>query len=219
MLRRGVFVVCVALAACGKGKQDDARKLPPGAGRVAPSVVIDAAVATSPGTVDAPVAATMFTITDGAVGPMAQYRGTPGDDDASLAELRALFPGLDVELGTMQGARGERTYYGVRDGDEELLQITPGPGAVLTHVLSPRFTTQDGLKVGDTLPDVAAKRPAVACQVVDGDPIGRITCRSPDAPEVVFVLQASCWKEPPPPEGAPADPLKLGPCKIIEIVR
>jgi hypothetical protein len=215
--------VCVLAVACGKGKE----KAGGGAGTGAPPVMaIDAAAAVP--VIDAapaPAPADTFTISKDGVGPIVAFKGVDGDDQASIAALAKLLAGtgLAVRFEVMDLGNGEdeaeEGYYSIRQGDEEVAQVMRTEPFMTVHVVSPRFATSDGLRVGDTLPDLAGKRNAVACQVRPGEPLGLITCRSPGEPDVVFVLDAACWKGKPPPKGRPVDPMKLGACKIVEIVR
>jgi hypothetical protein len=229
MLRRGMFVVCVLAAACGKGKE---RSGGGGSGSASPPPAIDAMAAPmidAPGApaIDAasPSPADTFTITKDGVGPIVGFKGVASDDQASIAELQKLLAGtgLDVRFEVMDIGEGEdeaeEGYYSIRQGDAEVAQVMRTEPVMTVHVTSPRFATTDGVRVGDTLPDLTAKRNALACQVRTGEPLGLITCRSPGEPDVVFVLDAACWKGKPPPAGKPVDPMKLGPCKIVEIVR
>ena len=219
---RAMLLASVAASGCGKDKgQGGGGKptpAPADAAAIAP-VRVDAAVASVDGAPAEP-----WLISQAGVGPIVQFEGVANDDEASMAELRRLLAGtgLEVQFEVMDlpgEVETEEGYYSLRAGGQEVAQVMRTEPFMRVHVVSPRFHTRDGIKVGDDLPALLAKRTAAACQVRTAEPLGLITCRSPDEPDVVFVLEASCWKGEPPPEGKPVDTHRLGPCKIVEIVR
>lgn len=218
---RAMLLASVLAAGCGKDKGSGGGKAEPVP--VAVQVPADAAAAVAAATIDAAPADPWLVSQDG-VGAIGRFEGVADDDEASMAALRRRLAGtgLEVQFEVMDvggEVETEEGYYSLREGGQEVAQVMRTEPFMRVHAVSPRFHTRDGIKVGDDLPALLAKRTAAACQVRTAEPLGLITCRSPDEPDVVFVLEASCWQGEPPPEGQPVDTHKLGPCRIIELVR
>lgn len=216
--RHWVLVVCASALAC-KGKQAP----PPAAATAQPPAPAPDAAA-SGGVVIGPLG----------VGGIVDYQWGNKDEDLVAAELEsalAATAGLKVSFAVMDTELGEEGYFSVQHGDTEVAQVMrtmrfdpdpsegPQPAPVTVRVIHRMIPTHDGLRVGDKLSAVVAKRPDLACVASSTAALGLLTCQSAAEPEITFVVDAEGYDPPEYPDEPPVPPSTIGDREIYMIVR
>jgi hypothetical protein len=205
-----MIVICVALASCSDKKKTEGE----------PAKPVETQTPTPTPTPTPEPTAKPTQLSSQGVGPLTDLmQGTRSDEDQAKLITDAVAPlGLTVEMAVMDlpgEVETEEGYFSVRRGNTEVLQIFRGDEAapkMTVHVVDPMFGTADGIEVGDTAGDLAAKRKDVACTVDAKNPLGLITCRSAADGGLTFVFDAQGYR------GTRFDLAANADRKIIEIV-
>lgn len=184
-----MVVVLGLLASCDKGKSKPPPPAPaPEVQRPLDAAVVDAVVATGP------------VITRGGVGTFGKVDWSKLDNDALIARVKTAIPLRDatVSFDVMElpfHGETEEGYFSIKRGEEELAQVLrthdDKPAAVV--VWTNEIPTAQGIRVGDKVDTIVAKRPDLACTV---DMMGTfvemiavyVACTSPAEPEITYFI-------------------------------
>jgi hypothetical protein len=191
-----MLVVLGLLAACDKGKAKK-EELPAPQAQLMETVADG--VMRSPPPVDAAVAAGPV-ISRAGVGTLGKLEWWKLDNEEIFKRMRTgiPLPGATASFDVMELPFVEETeegYFSMKRGEEELLQVLrthdDKPASVV--VWSPEIPTSAGIRVGDKVDALIAKRPDVACTVdMFGTFIGMIAvyidCASPAEPEIRYFV-------------------------------
>jgi hypothetical protein len=113
-------------------------------------------------------------------------------------------------------------YYSVKKGDTEVLQLLrplKEAGPLMVVAVDPLIATADGIKPGDKAAVLGEKRKDVTCTAQRHSPARTLLCTSAAEPSMVFVLDASGFKEKLTDDPKPIALAKVAERKIIQIYR
>lgn len=169
--------------------------------RIAPAAFL-VACAAAPVTLAAPPSPPddAHLISQEGVGPLKGI--AKGQDDAQtearIAALLASDRTLEVQFDVMDVGIEEEAEEGYFSVVDPALRTEESMGEVLQifrddpltiRVLSDRYATRDGLRVGVKVKDVLAKRPDLTC-ARESRALSLMTCTSPSEPAITYVIAA-----------------------------
>lgn len=184
-----MLVVLGLLAACDKGKSSPPPPTPsPPVTRPIDAAAPDGAIAIGP------------VISRGGVGTLGKLEWWKLENEELIARIQKAIPlngatvGFDVMELPFHG-EAEEGYFSIKRGEEELVQVLrthdDNPAAVV--VWTKEIPSADGIRVGDKMEALAAKRPDLKCTV---DMMGTfvemvavyVACTSPKEPEITYFI-------------------------------
>jgi hypothetical protein len=174
-----VACLLLVLIACKDKDKDKATvgSATAGSGSAKDSAIPGSATRSGSSAVASPTAGSSMgklVITKNGIGPLQRFNSLKDEKEtAALIQktLEPLLSGITTTVDKM-GAEGneKKSYFSVKRGDKEIVQVLPGLEAVML-AYTPEITTEDGTKVGDTVGDVMPKHASLMCFNDPAEPI------------------------------------------------